>query len=146
MKMRLSPAYGGGSGKPVLLMLFAARQGLPLSLVLFDVDHFKSLNDAFGHPAGDGVLKALAAILRDQVRPYDQLARHGGEEFALVLIATDAAREGLNLQTHCWNLFHFDVPWNHSGPPLAAASRDREFRGRDHPAGLRERPGPRRRG
>jgi diguanylate cyclase (GGDEF)-like protein len=68
----------------------AARQGLPLSLVLFDVDHFKSLNDAFGHPAGDGVLKALAAILRDQVRPYDQLARHGCEEFALILIATDA--------------------------------------------------------
>jgi two-component system, cell cycle response regulator len=57
----------------------------PLSIILFDVDHFKRLNDTLGHQAGDAALRELGAVLRDGVRPSDFAARYGGEEFAVVL-------------------------------------------------------------
>jgi diguanylate cyclase (GGDEF)-like protein len=68
----------------------AARLAQPLSLVMLDVDRFKAYNDAFGHPAGDEVLRRVAQTLSDGVRPYDAAARYGGEEFAVVLPATGA--------------------------------------------------------
>jgi diguanylate cyclase (GGDEF)-like protein len=68
----------------------AARAGLPLSLILADVDHFKSINDTWGHHAGDQVLVELAARLRSCVRAADSTARWGGEEVLLVLPNTDA--------------------------------------------------------
>ena len=66
------------------------RQGLPLSLVMLDVDRFKSYNDTYGHMAGDGALMDLACTLREQSREHDLVARYGGEEFVLLLPATDA--------------------------------------------------------
>jgi diguanylate cyclase (GGDEF)-like protein len=68
----------------------ATRQRSPLSLVLLDVDHFKTYNDAFGHPAGDDLLRGLADVLRCTTRAHDTVARHGGEEFAVLLPATGA--------------------------------------------------------
>lgn len=70
---------------------FARRQGMPLSLILLDVDHFKSYNDSFGHPAGDEVLRQVAALLQRDVRDHDIVARYGGEEFTLLLPATNQA-------------------------------------------------------
>ncbi|MHA3905075.1 transporter substrate-binding domain-containing diguanylate cyclase [Castellaniella sp. WN] len=62
------------------------RMGSPLSLMMLDVDHFKSVNDHFGHQTGDDYLRAIARALRDNaVRPADLLARYGGEEFACLL-------------------------------------------------------------
>lgn len=61
------------------------RQGIPLSLVFVDLDHFKQVNDSFGHDTGDAVLVASARILRSRLRPYDVLARWGGEEFVVLL-------------------------------------------------------------
>ena len=61
------------------------RDALPAALALFDVDHFKAINDRHGHGAGDEVLVALAQLLRDNLRPRDVLARYGGEEFVVVL-------------------------------------------------------------
>jgi diguanylate cyclase (GGDEF)-like protein len=69
----------------------AERFGGPLAFVLCDLDGFKTVNDRFGHLAGDDVLRELAVVLRETVRVVDVAARWGGEEFALILPETDAA-------------------------------------------------------
>jgi diguanylate cyclase (GGDEF)-like protein len=69
----------------------AARYGKKLSLLLTDIDHFKSVNDTYGHPAGDEVLKGVARLLAREARTTDVAARYGGEEFALVMPETDEA-------------------------------------------------------
>jgi diguanylate cyclase (GGDEF)-like protein/PAS domain S-box-containing protein len=63
----------------------ARREGHPLSVVMLDVDHFKRLNDSYGHQAGDEVLKALGDLLRDDTRAEDVACRYGGEEFLVLL-------------------------------------------------------------
>ena len=70
------------------------RLGLPLTIVLLDIDHFKSVNDLFGHTMGDMVLQTIARILASQIRPYDLLARYGGEEFLVMLPDTTLERGG----------------------------------------------------
>ena len=69
---------------------FARRHGKPVALIMFDVDHFKSINDTHGHQAGDYVLRLLAYSVQETVRTPDVLARYGGEEFALIMRETDA--------------------------------------------------------
>jgi two-component system cell cycle response regulator len=68
------------------------RYGRDLSLLIFDIDHFKSINDTFGHLAGDHVLKQLAELVKNNIRREDFLARYGGEEFAIILPEIDHAR------------------------------------------------------
>lgn len=70
----------------------AMRTGEPVAVIMFDLDHFKQVNDRWGHGAGDIVLQRLAATALDTVRDADILARLGGEEFAVLLPATDLAR------------------------------------------------------
>ena len=73
----------------------AKRQGFPLSVIMLDIDFFKSVNDRFGHEAGDRVLVALAASIHGTLRGADIFARLGGEEFILMLPGqdlTDAVR------------------------------------------------------
>jgi len=67
----------------------AQRSGRPLSLILLDIDHFKGVNDRFGHDVGDKVLADLARLLRERLRRTDTAARWGGEEFAVILPETD---------------------------------------------------------
>jgi diguanylate cyclase (GGDEF)-like protein len=67
----------------------AKRDGQPLCCVLIDLDDFKRVNDELGHPAGDALLRRVADSLRAEVRPYDQVARYGGDEFVLVLPGTE---------------------------------------------------------
>jgi len=69
----------------------AERHELSVSLLLTDIDHFKKINDTYGHPTGDEVLRRVAAILKASARKIDIVARYGGEEFALVLEGTDRA-------------------------------------------------------
>ena len=69
-------------------MARAQRHQRSLSLVLFDIDHFKKINDTYGHLAGDYVLRELASALKSRIRKEECFARYGGEEFALVLPET----------------------------------------------------------
>jgi diguanylate cyclase (GGDEF)-like protein len=66
----------------------ALRHGSPMSLLLLDVDHFKRVNDTWGHGAGDQVLQGIGKLLRDSCRVYDVPGRYGGEEFCIVLPET----------------------------------------------------------
>ena len=65
------------------------RQGGRLGLLILDLDHFKKLNDTYGHPAGDAALKSAAEVLKHHLRKGDQAARYGGEEFVVILPGTD---------------------------------------------------------
>jgi diguanylate cyclase (GGDEF)-like protein len=68
----------------------ALRYARPLTLVMVDVDHFKAINDTYGHARGDAVLQEVAAALRDQMRTCDTVYRYGGEEFVVLARETDA--------------------------------------------------------
>ena len=64
------------------------RYDRPLALMMLDIDHFKQINDTYGHLAGDEVLRTVARIMRDTLRRVDLLARYGGEEFVMLLPET----------------------------------------------------------
>ncbi len=68
-----------------------SREGIPLSVILMDVDHFKAVNDQYGHPTGDQVLRLLAETVQASKRLYDQAGRWGGEEFVVLLPKTSLA-------------------------------------------------------
>ncbi len=102
MHPRLESAGGGASldeltGLPLRrAFIDRAREELrsrqtPLSLLVIDVDHFKLVNDTYGHLAGDGVLRGIAAVLRQSVRPSDFIGRYAGDEFVALLPATTPA-------------------------------------------------------
>ncbi len=89
----------------------ATRFGHPLTVALADLDHFKRVNDEYGHAVGDEVLRVSAALLRRHCRGIDLVARYGGEEFALVLPETDLAgarvvceKIRLAFLTHSWGV------------------------------------------
>ena len=71
---------------------FALRHGKPLALVMIDIDHFKRVNDTYGHPAGDALLRDFAARVHATTRSEDVFARYGGEEFALICRDVDARK------------------------------------------------------
>jgi diguanylate cyclase (GGDEF)-like protein len=80
----------------------AMRQGTPLAFAFLDLDHFKSINDTYGHPVGDGVIRNMARLLQGRLRRSDLIGRYGGEEFAVILPDTpvgDAARVMEDLRT-----------------------------------------------
>jgi diguanylate cyclase (GGDEF)-like protein len=68
---------------------FAIRHTAPLSLVLFDIDHFKRVNDTYGHQAGDHVLSEISTLLTATLRAEDVFARYGGEEFGVICRGSD---------------------------------------------------------
>lgn len=67
----------------------AQRNGLPLALLMIDVDNFKKINDRYGHPTGDAVLSEIASILTSRLRKEDTIGRYGGEEFCILLPGTE---------------------------------------------------------
>ncbi|MDD5300625.1 MAG: diguanylate cyclase [Gallionella sp.] len=65
------------------------RRGMPLAFAMVDIDHFKKVNDTYGHPAGDRVIKSLSRMLKQRLRETDMVGRYGGEEFAVILSNTN---------------------------------------------------------
>lgn len=76
----------------------AERAQTPLSIALLDIDHFKKINDSYGHEAGDQALIHLTNVIKEILRPVDAVARFGGEEFVIILPDT-SAEEGVNIMT-----------------------------------------------
>jgi diguanylate cyclase len=66
-------------------VIFADRYGTPFTISMLDADHFKQINDTYGHPVGDEVLRRLASEMRDHIRYPDTIGRYGGDEFLIVL-------------------------------------------------------------
>ena len=98
-----------------------ARNGQPLSLMVIDIDHFKRINDTWGHPAGDAVLRELAARLREHVRGGDLLFRHGGEEFLVVMPQADAEGAFAKAELLRSRIADPPVPWNDTPLPCTAS-------------------------
>ena len=92
------------------------RLQLPMSAIFGDIDYFKAVNDSYGHPIGDQVLKNVARLLQGGIRDYDRAGRYGGEEFIVLLpetkaeIATEIA-ERLRRSVEGWRLIHEGKVW-----------------------------------
>ena len=76
----------------------AARAGTPVSVLMADLDRFKSINDCHGHLAGDAVLREAASRLKSAARRYDSVGRYGGEEFLIVLPGCDASHAAVQAE------------------------------------------------
>jgi diguanylate cyclase (GGDEF)-like protein len=76
----------------------SARSNAPLSILMVDLDHFKQINDTYGHLAGDAVLRDAARRMRRAIRRYDSVGRYGGEEFLVVLPGCDGAAAGVQAE------------------------------------------------
>jgi diguanylate cyclase (GGDEF)-like protein len=74
------------------MIAYAHRYGVPASIVYFDVNNMKQINDEYGHPAGDAALRHIATVLRDNIRSSDVAGRLGGDEFGVILAQTDEAQ------------------------------------------------------
>lgn len=87
----LTGIYNRGTIEEMLEVKYARakRHKQPLSVIMMDVDHFKKINDTYGHPVGDAVLKTVAARMKKCLREYDCVGRYGGEEFLIVLADAD---------------------------------------------------------
>ncbi len=101
--------------------LRAKRYEHPLSCILIDLDYFKSVNDAYGHQEGDGVLRAVAHAIRNATRTVDIVARYGGEEFVIVLPNTDLDGT-LRCAEHVWEgIRSTDLPVHNSHIRITAS-------------------------
>lgn len=92
----------------------ARREKRPLSFAMLDIDHFKRVNDCYGHPMGDRVIKSLALFLKQRLRKTDFIGRYGGEEFAIVMPDTDhdAAYKVIDLIRQRFSDIHYPAQPN----------------------------------
>lgn len=96
----------------------AVPLGQPQALMIFDLDDFKRINDCHGHPAGDAVLRAVAALLRERQRPGDPVARWGGEEFIIGLNDCPLPVARAHAEQLCAALSQLQLPLGPAGPVL----------------------------
>jgi diguanylate cyclase (GGDEF)-like protein len=102
----------------------SSRDDLPCALLMVDLDHFKSINDTWGHPAGDDVLEYVAHALRSATRPSDVIGRFGGEEFVLLLPDADSAEAAAAAERIRQTISELHVPTTDKrGGPVAISNR-----------------------
>lgn len=114
----------------------ARRLGTPFSVLMIDVDHFKSINDRFGHAAGDRALQHLATLLSGQMRDIDRVARYGGEEFIVLLPATTAAEAAVLAERLRERVASLPMVWEDQDMPLTVSIGLAQW------AGPQDQPGP----
>lgn len=107
------------------------RTGLqiPFSIIFLDVDHFKQINDTYGHGAGDEALKTVAATLHSNIRSGDILGRMGGEEFAVALVAASSHSGGMIAEKLRHAIEAVQFIWEGKHVPLTASFGVAEYQG-----------------
>jgi diguanylate cyclase (GGDEF)-like protein len=98
------------------------RHGLAMSFMMLDVDHFKSYNDTFGHPAGDEALKMVGDVIRNTLRSADVAARFGGEEFSILLPQTTGEEAAAIAERIRHNIENADFPHRQVTVSIGVAS------------------------
>jgi len=100
------------------LLARCVADGKPLSLLMLDIDHFKQVNDRHGHAAGDAVLREMVGRVMMGLRPFDMVARMGGEEFAIVMPETELGAAEAIAQRLCERIKQTPMTWSDKAPPL----------------------------
>ena len=100
----------------------ARRTNIACSVAMVDLDHFKTINDTYGHVVGDMVLRHVSGLIGDQLRPYDMVYRYGGEEFLLCLPNTDLDTAVMVLERLREKLEQSDMPYGPSGKELCVTA------------------------
>jgi len=113
------------------IMAFAERYNAPSSLIYFDVNGLKPINDTYGHSAGDAALMHIADVLIENVRESDVVGRLGGDEFAVILSQADEATASEKARTLVERIEARPLDWNHEKIPVAVAYGIYTFRGGD---------------
>jgi len=106
---------------------------VPASVVYFDVNNMKQINDVHGHPAGDAALRRIALVLRDNIRSSDIVGRLGGDEFGVILAQTDAAQAEAKAAALAGAIAAAPLPWGGTAIALSAAYGVHAFAGGDSP-------------
>jgi diguanylate cyclase (GGDEF)-like protein len=115
------------------MIAFAHRYGVPASVVYFDVNNMKHINDEHGHPAGDAALRHVAGILRDNIRSSDVVGRLGGDEFGVILAQTDEAQAQDKASVLAEAITATPLTWDGIAINVSAAYGIYAFTGRDDP-------------
>jgi diguanylate cyclase (GGDEF)-like protein len=115
------------------MIAFTHRYGVPASVVYFDVNNMKQINDSHGHPAGDAALRHIATVLRDNIRSSDVVGRLGGDEFGVILAQTDEEQAHGKAAALAAALNAAPLRWSDGIIPVSAAYGVYAFSGTDDP-------------
>jgi diguanylate cyclase (GGDEF)-like protein len=115
------------------MIAFTHRYGVPASVVYFDVNNMKQINDSHGHPAGDAALRHIATVLRENIRGSDIVGRLGGDEFGVILAQTDEAQAHHKAAALAEAIAEQPLRWGEFTIPVTAAYGVYGFSGSDDP-------------
>jgi diguanylate cyclase (GGDEF)-like protein len=115
------------------MIAFTHRYGVPASVVYFDINNMKQINDLHGHPAGDAALRHIATVLRDKIRSSDVVGRLGGDEFGVILAQTDEEQAHGKAAALASAIAEAPLRWTDQTIPITAAYGVYAFSGNDDP-------------